>query len=197
MSIRWDNGPPRALPPADLEVWHCPPGGNSFVRFLGPPIATWLHWIEPPPATRDARKKGKTAPCTEKGCVHCAAGDRGQRTSYAPALVWHRVDPDASTEMRWKRIVCQLSECAEADILEAMGEYGWRNLTVALSRHGRKNQRISAKIAAKQFDDLIPEAFDVVPTLERLWTLVPKRSPATEPPNDDAPVIIPMRRDAQ
>ena len=78
------------------------------------------------------------------------------------------------------------------------GEATWRNLTVSIQRPGRKNNRVTAQIAAKQLNDPIPQAFDVLPTLLRMWNV---RGPErTEPDQaDDAggssPTILPMRRD--
>lgn len=194
MSIRWDKGPPRALPPSEVEVWNCPPGKSGhFVRFLGDPIAVWLHWIEP----TASKTRGRTTPCRVKECTHCKSGDAGQRTAYAPALVWKAKDPDWPHVREWVTIVAQLSECAESDIIAVKNESPWRNLTVAIQRVGRKNNRVTAQLAAKQHDDPIPPAFDVLPTLLRMWN---ERAPEgrepdkADPAGDETPRVLPFEK---
>ena len=103
-------------PQGPLEVWSCPPGkGGHFVRFLGDPVAVWLHWIE----LTASKVKGRTVPCLEKECPRCLAGDAGQRKSYAPALLWAARDPEWPHVREWLPKVVEVTECAEADIIAA------------------------------------------------------------------------------
>ena len=201
MSIRWDTGPPRALPPAELEVWNCPVYHRPyFVRFLAEPVAVWLHWIDPPAIPpRNARQtgRGRTVPCQAKLCKRCVAGEPAQRSAYAPALLYATSTPE---EPVWKQVIAQVSECAEADIIAAKGGTPWKGLLVRMLRAGRANSRISATIPEKQLETPIPEPFDVVPTLLRMWKVTNEQGPTPTPPKNpagDEPTIIPFGRKAQ
>ena len=187
MSIRWDTGPPRPAPHDGREIWSCPPTGRAYsLRLLGPPIAAWVHWIDPVPGT-----KGRTTPCQVPRCQLCSDGKHPQRVSYAPALLWENTGPEG----KWLPIIAQLSECAEADIREGMGDKAWRGLVITVKRKGRANSRLSASVPEKQLDSPIPEAFEVLPTLLNVWKQqLP--APLPNPPDSTEPRILPFERRA-
>ena len=166
-SVLWDDsGSSRRPVPADSpRVHNTRPGSRRWFRLLGPPRGVWLHWV---PSTAG---KGRSAPHLADGCPHCQAGlDNLRWKGYAPA---ERLDSTDAGQQLWSLCIVELTEASHASIcMHFEGEVVWRGLRIELTR--------GPVGGPKQAE--LPPAWDIKPTLIRMWQI---REPVL-PSQDDA-----------
>lgn len=157
-------------------------------------VGFWTHWIQD-----RWNPKGRVVQCEgHADCPFCKAAKPIRWTGYAAAVVHHP---------REDRVLA-LTEGAARDLKPQLENRGsLRGLTVVLQRHlPHPNAPVHAKVVAEVSEDKLPPAFDIMPSLMRMWGLSPAFKPRgwgevgnkrriDDDPND--PAAFDRRQEAQ
>jgi len=185
MAIFWADAPARPDSSGPIQrVWTCPANALPYhLRTLAAPIGVYLHWND---------NQRRTSPCQGDDCPLCKAGSKQQWKSYAPALLWHHL------QKSWEPVVCEITEAAHADLLEALdADVEWTGLVFVLQRVGNRTSKVSARLADQQIETPPLPPFPIRPTLERMWNLRPLAIRSKPAKNQDEPAILPFKREAR
>lgn len=150
--IVWTEGPSTALSGrTPWPLYNVPPGEESYIRFLGSPFLTDVHWAGP-----------RTLPHTGDACPLCKQGNLRRPAGYAPAQRWFF---DANGVKNWINVVVSITDSALLDLRDhdIRGQV-WTLLRV--------DKRVRSQLVAR-FCEMsqtpVPEAFDPRLTLEWIW----------------------------
>jgi hypothetical protein len=149
------------------------PGGRAKVLFLGGIAGIWTHYIEK-----------KTMPCTgDDDCPGCKRDPKRKWYGFAPALVkaWRvkgRIGSDVQgVWMPAVEVVIQITDNAVED-LPGDDDVALRGVIVELARGAGDFGKVNALLYGERVDEPrpdgfglneIPAAFDVTPSLFRVW----------------------------
>lgn len=176
--VQWSGAPaPRAR--AAARVKSVPTKGTLWVVFLG--NASWVetHWIHPPGAT-----KPRSWPCTGDECPYCPAATVSK--GYAAAQVW---EEDTAGRKRWVSYAVELTDSV-AELLAG----DLRGRAAELSRQGPKpNSPLKLDWRKLEKAGELPEPFDLVPILHRLWGYRERPAAGIDQGGAPPPATIPFR----
>lgn len=150
--IVWTDGPGTVTPARiPIPLFNVPPGEESYLRFLGSPYVTTVHWVGP-----------RTLPHTGDTCPLCIQGHPKRQNGFAPAQRWYL---DCNGVKNWVSVVVSLADSALLDLSghDVRGQV-WTLFRV--------DKRVRSQLMARFCEyskTPVPDCFDPRPTVEWIW----------------------------
>lgn len=150
-----NHGAPR--PTNSQERWYKIVGPKGTVRMTAFLLDSgyygcWSHWV------------GRQMECRMSAdCALCQRGEPVRWNGYIAAQV--------ETDKGWEDVILALSDNAAKELDEQVPKWeGMRGLVITLKRDpGKVNGRVHVKVEKKAPVGKIPEPFDVISSLQRMW----------------------------
>lgn len=174
-SVQWDDGPALPRHHTAHQVRNLSDGNCEYYRLLCAPQCVHTHWV----TDTNLRPQGRTLPCFGSQCKYCP--DRRKLQAYGAAIVWNRTS-DAPTRKGqsggfWSTCILPIPQEAWFQLLEDLSQAIqesheiWRGLALEVSRKGKRTRIV---VCEHQITDTLPDAFDVKPSLLRMWGITEK-----------------------